>query len=101
MGIFTDVDKSIGGHLDAGLATLELPAQTEPEHDRLSFTSSADAFNKAQRQAPGQCPILPRNTVTEAAGSVNFVAVLAFTAERAAGPSGSACPPFGVGCHWY
>jgi hypothetical protein len=42
---------------------------------------------------------LPRTTVTEAAGSVNFVAAVAFTVERAAGPSGSACPPFGVGCH--
>jgi hypothetical protein len=43
--------------------------------------------------------ILPRRTVTDAAGSVNFVVAVAFTLERAAGPSGSACPPFGVGCH--
>jgi hypothetical protein len=34
--------------------------------------------------------ILPRSTVTEAAGNVNFVAAVAFTVERADGPSGSA-----------
>jgi len=43
----------------------------------------------------------PRRTVTEAAGSEKFVDGPAFTVDFMAGPSGSAVPPFRLGCQAY
>jgi len=41
----------------------------------------------------------PFNTVTDALGNVKVVATSAVMTERAAGPSGSAIPPFTFECH--
>src|SRR5208282_1155788 len=45
--------------------------------------------------------MLPRITVTDAAGSEKEVAESAFTVEEKIGPSGSAVPPVREGCHTY
>lgn len=78
------------------------------EFRQFYFGSLHDDINTLFREWPHGhfglalvAEIAPRKTVTEAAGSAKFVEALAFRVDFSAGPSGSAVPPFNLGCQAY
>ena len=86
----------------------ELQSAPNKEFRQLYFGSLLHDSNTFLREWPHLhfepgfgAEMTPRRTVTEAAGSEKFVDGPALTVDFMAGPSGSAVPPFRLGCQEY